>query len=414
MSKKRVVVTGVGLVTPCGIGTEKTWENVKNGISGISKITKFDVEKFETKIAGEIRDFNPYDFLEKKDVRRTESFIQYAIAATHFALNQAKIEFDEELKDKTGVIIGVGLGGLMLIEENKNILEEKGPRRISPYFIPMLIGNEAAANVSIKWGFRGPNFCVTTACASGAHAIGEAFKIIQRGAAKVIIAGGAESVITPLSISGFNAMKALSRRNDEPEKASRPFDKDRDGFVMGEGAGVIVLEEMEFAKSRGAKILAELVGYGLCCEAYHIAAPAPDGEGMAMSMKLALEDAHISPEVIDYINAHGTGTELNDKYETKAIKKVFGSHAYDLVVSSTKSVMGHLLGAAGGVEAGITVLSIRDGIVPPTINLENPDPECDLNYAPNKMIKKDINYAMSNSFGFGGQNATLIFKKFEG
>ncbi len=414
MSKKRVAVTGVGLVTPCGIGTEKTWENVKNGISGISKITKFDVEKFETKIAGEIRDFNPYDFLEKKDVRRTESFIQYAIAATHFALNQAKIEFDEELKDKTGVIIGVGLGGLMLIEENKNILEEKGPRRISPYFIPMLIGNEAAANVSIKWGFRGPNFCVTTACASGAHAIGEAFKIIQRGAAKVIIAGGAESVITPLSISGFNAMKALSRRNDEPEKASRPFDKDRDGFVMGEGAGVIVLEEMEFAKSRGAKILAELVGYGLCCEAYHIAAPAPDGEGMAMSMKLALEDAHISPEVIDYINAHGTGTELNDKYETKAIKKVFGSHAYDLVVSSTKSVMGHLLGAAGGVEAGITVLSIRDGIVPPTINLENPDPECDLNYAPNKMIKKDINYAMSNSFGFGGQNATLIFKKFEG
>ncbi len=414
MKKKRVAVTGVGLVTPCGVGTEETWKNVINGKSGISKITKFDVEKFETKIAGEVKNFNPLDFIEKKEVKRMENFIQFSIAATQFALQQAKIDFDEKLKEKTGVIIGVGLGGLMLIENNKLVLEQRGPRKISPFFIPMLIGNEAAANVSIKWGFKGPNFCVTTACASGAHAIGEAFKIIQRGAAKVIITGGAESVITPLSISGFNAMKALSRRNDEPEKASRPFDKDRDGFVMGEGAGVIVLEDLDFALERGAKIIAELIGYGLCCEAYHIAAPAPDGEGMAMSMKLALEDAGINPEDIDYINAHGTATELNDKYETKAIKKVFGSHAYDLVVSSTKSVMGHLLGAAGGVEAGLTVLALKNGIIPPTINLENPDPECDLNYAPNKFIEKDIKYAMSNSFGFGGQNATLIFKKYEG
>ena len=414
MKKKRVAVTGVGLVTPCGVGTEETWKNVINGKSGISKITKFDVEKFETKIAGEVKNFNPFDFIEKKEAKRMESFIQFSIAATQFALQQAKIDFDEKLKEKTGVIIGVGLGGLMLIENNKLVLEQRGPRKISPFFIPMLIGNEAAANVSIKWGFKGPNFCVTTACASGAHAIGEAFKIIQRGAAKVIITGGAESVITPLSISGFNAMKALSRRNDEPEKASRPFDKDRDGFVMGEGAGVIVLEDLDFALERGAKIIAELIGYGLCCEAYHIAAPAPDGEGMAMSMKLALEDAGINPEDIDYINAHGTATELNDKYETKAIKKVFGSHAYDLVVSSTKSVMGHLLGAAGGVEAGLTVLALKNGIIPPTINLENPDPECDLNYAPNKFIEKDIKYAMSNSFGFGGQNATLIFKKYEG
>ena len=413
MEKRRVVVTGVGLITPCGTGTEKSWENIKNGISGIDLISKIDVSKFETKIAGEVRDFEPLDFFEKKELRRIDVFIQYAIGATKFALEQAKIEFNEKLKQRTGVIIGVGLGGLYIIEKNKMILENKGPKRISPFFIPMLIGNEAAANVSMKWGFTGPNFCVTTACASGAHSIGEAFKIIQRGAADIIIAGGAESVITPLSIAGFNAMKALSTRNDEPQKASRPFDKDRDGFVMGEGAGLIVLEELEHAKKRGAKILAELVGYGLCCEAYHIAAPAPDGVGMAMSMELALKDAGIKEEKIDYINAHGTGTQLNDKYETAAIKKVFGEHAYSLKVSSTKSIIGHLLGAAGGVEAGICVLAIKDGIIPPTINYENPDPECDLNYVPNKMIKQDLNYVMSNSFGFGGQNATLIFKKYE-
>ena len=414
MKKRRVAVTGVGLITPCGTGTEKTWENIKNGVCGIDVITKIDVSKFETKIAGEVRDFDPLNFFERKELRRIDIFIQYAIAATHFALEQAKIEFDKKLKERTGVIIGVGLGGLEIIEKNKMILEEKGPRRISPFFIPMLIGNEAAANVSIRWGFKGPNFCVTTACASGAHSIGEAFKIIQRGAADVIIAGGAESVISPLSICGFNAMKALSRRNEEPKKASRPFDKERDGFVMGEGAGLIVLEDMEFAKERGANILAELVGYGLCCEAYHIAAPAPDGVGMAMSMRLAIEDAGInSEESIDYINAHGTSTELNDKYETAAIKNIFGEHAYKLKVSSTKSMMGHLLGAAGGVEAGISVLALKDGVIPPTINYENPDPDCDLNYVPNKSIEQKLNYVMSNSFGFGGQNATLIFKRYE-
>ncbi len=413
MEKRRVAVTGVGLITPCGTGTEKSWENIKNGISGIDLIKKLDVSRFETKIAGEVHDFDPLEFFDKKELRRIDTFIQYAIAATQFAIEQANIEFDEELKDRTGVIIGVGLGGLDIIEKNKLILEEKGPKRISPFFIPMLIGNEAAANVSIRWGFKGPNFCVTTACASGAHSIGEAFKIIQRGAADVIIAGGAESVITPLSISGFNSMKALSRRNDEPQKASRPFDKDRDGFVMGEGAGLIILEDLEFAKKRGAKILAEIVGYGLCCEAYHIAAPAPDGVGMAMSMELALKDAGIQPENIDYINAHGTSTELNDKYETAAIKKVFGDYAYKLKVSSTKSMTGHLLGAAGGIEAGISVLAIRDNVIPPTINYENPDPECDLNYVPNKMIEQKLNYVMSNSFGFGGQNATLIFKRYE-
>ena len=413
MEKRRVAITGVGLITPCGTGTEKTWENIKNGVSGIDLIKKFDVSRFETKIAGEVHDFDPLEFFDKKELRRIDVFIQYAVVATKFALDYAKIDFDEELKDRTGVIIGVGLGGLDIIEKNKLILEEKGPRRISPFFIPMLIGNEAAANVSIKWGFKGPNFCVTTACASGAHSIGEAFKIIQRGAADIIIAGGAESVITPLSIAGFNSMKALSKRNDEPQKASRPFDKERDGFVMGEGAGLIVLEEMEFAKKRGAKILAELVGYGLCCEAYHIAAPAPEGTGMAMSMKLALEDANIKPEDIDYINAHGTSTELNDKYETAAIKKVFGEHAYKLKISSTKSMTGHLLGAAGGVEAGISVLAIRDGVIPPTINYENPDPECDLNYVPNEKVEQKLNYVLSNSFGFGGQNATLIFKRYE-
>ncbi len=413
MEKRRVAVTGVGLITPCGTGTEKSWENIKNGISGIDLIKKLDVSRFETKIAGEVHDFDPLEFFDKKELRRIDTFIQYAIAATQFAIEQANIEFDEELKDRTGVIIGVGLGGLDIIEKNKLILEEKGPKRISPFFIPMLIGNEAAANVSIRWGFKGPNFCVTTACASGAHSIGEAFKIIQRGAADVIIAGGAESVITPLSISGFNSMKALSRRNDEPQKASRPFDKDRDGFVMGEGAGLIILEDMEFAKKRGAKILAEIVGYGLCCEAYHIAAPAPDGVGMAMSMELSLKDAGIQPENIDYINAHGTSTELNDKYETAAIKKVFGDYAYKLKVSSTKSMTGHLLGAAGGIEAGISVLAIRDNVIPPTINYENPDPECDLNYVPNKMIEQKLDYVMSNSFGFGGQNATLIFKRYE-
>ncbi len=414
MGKKRVAVTGLGLVTPCGTGTEKTWENVVKGVSGIGKITKFDTEKFETKIAGEVKDFDPNDFFDKKDVKRMETFIQFAIAATQFALEDAKIDFTEDIKQDTGVIIGVGLGGLLLIEENKMILEKRGPRRISPFFIPMLIGNEAAANVSIRWGFTGPNLCITTACASGAHAIGEAFKLIQRGAAKVIVAGGSESVITPLSVAGFNSMKALSRRNDEPEKASRPFDKERDGFVMGEGAGILILEDMDFALERGANILAELVGYGLCGEAYHIAAPAPDGVGMAKSMELALKDANLNPEDIDYINAHGTSTELNDKFETKAIKKVFNEHAYELSISSTKSVMGHLLGAAGGVEAAICVLALKNGLIPPTMNLENPDPECDLHYVPNKAIKKEINYAMSNSFGFGGQNATLIFKRYKG
>ena len=412
-SKKRVVVTGVGLVTPCGTGVDKVWNNVINGVSGISRITKFDASEFDTQIAGEIRDFNPLDFIEKKELKKFDDFIQYSIGATAEALDMARFKTKIINPEDVGVCIGVGLGGLGIIEKQAIVIDKKGPKRISPFFIPKVIGNMAPGAVAIRWGFKGPNFTVTSACASGSHSIGEAYRLILRGDAKVMVAGGAESVISKLAVGGFNAMKAISTRNNEPEKASRPFDRDRDGFVISEGAGIIILEDLDFALKRGAPVLAELVGYGTSGDAYHIAAPAPEGEGMYSAMKMAVENAGISAREIEYINAHGTSTELNDKYETTAIKRLLGDYAYKLPVSSVKSVMGHMLGAAGGMEAAITVLTIDRGVIPPTVNYDNQDPACDLDYVPNVKREQNVNIAMSNSFGFGGANATLIFRKFE-
>jgi 3-oxoacyl-[acyl-carrier-protein] synthase II len=408
-----VVVTGVGLVTPCGTGVDKVWNNVINGVSGISRITKFDASEFDTQIAGEIRDFNPLDFIEKKELKKFDDFIQYSIGATAEALDMARFKTEIINPEDVGVCIGVGLGGLGIIEKQAIVIDKKGPKRISPFFIPKVIGNMAPGAVAIRWGFKGPNFTVTSACASGSHSIGEAYRLILRGDAKVMVAGGAESVISKLAVGGFNAMKAISTRNNEPEKASRPFDRDRDGFVISEGAGIIILEDLDFALKRGAPVLAELVGYGTSGDAYHIAAPAPEGEGMYSAMKMAVENAGISAREIEYINAHGTSTELNDKYETTAIKRLLGDYAYKLPVSSVKSVMGHMLGAAGGMEAAITVLTIDRGVIPPTVNYDNPDPACDLDYVPNVKREQNVNIAMSNSFGFGGANATLIFRKFE-
>ena len=412
-SKKRVVVTGVGLVTPCGTGVEKTWNNVVNGVSGIGKITKFDATDFDTKIAGEVRDFNPLEFLDKKELKKFDEFIQYSIAATSEALKMAEFNHEKINSSDVGVCIGVGLGGLGIIEKQALLIDKRGPKRISPFFIPKVIGNMAPGAVAIKWGFKGPNFTVTSACASGTHSIGEAYRLIGRGDAKVMVAGGAESVITKLAVGGFNAMKAISTRNNEPEKASRPFDKDRDGFVISEGAGIIILEDLEFALKRNAPILSEIIGYGTSGDAYHIAAPAPDGTGMYAAMKMAVENSNISTDEVEYINAHGTSTLLNDKYETLAIKRLFGENAYNIPVSSVKSVMGHMLGAAGGMEAAITVLTIDRGIIAPTINYEKCDPDCDLDYVPNEMRKKDVKIAMTNSFGFGGANASLVFRKYE-
>jgi len=411
---KRVVVTGVGLVTPCGTGIEKAWNNVINGISGIDKITKFDTSKFETKIAGEIKDFEPLNYIEKKEVRKIDEFSQFAIAATSEALKLSELDLDKINRDRAGVCIGVGIGGLGIIEKYAKIIDKDGPRRMSPFFIPMVIGNMAPGYVSIKWGLKGPNFTTTSACASGAHAIGESFKLIQLGKADIMIAGGAEATITPLAVGGFNAMKAISKRNEEPTKASRPFDKDRDGFVMAEGAGILILESLEHAIKRNAPIYAELIGYGASGDAYHIAAPAPEGEGMLRAMEQAIKDAAVAPDEIEYINAHGTSTLLNDKYETIAIKKLCGDYAYKIPISSTKSMMGHMLGAAGGMEAVITILTIKNNIIHPTINYETPDPDCDLDYVPNNKREKQVNIALSNSFGFGGANATLVFKKYEG
>ncbi len=412
-SKKRVVVTGVGLVTPCGTGVEKAWKNVVEGVSGIGRITKFDATGFDTQIAGEITDFDPLNVLEKKELKKFDEFIQYSLEATSQALAMSDFKLGTVNSSEIGVCIGVGLGGLGIIEQQAIVIDKRGPKKISPFFIPKVIGNMAPGAVAIKWGFKGPNFTVTSACASGTHSIGEAYRLICRGDAKVMVAGGAESVISKLAVGGFNAMRAISTRNHEPEKASRPFDKERDGFVISEGSGVLLLEELEVAVKRDAPILAEIIGYGTSGDAYHIAAPAPDGEGMFSAMKMAVANAGISIEEMDYINAHGTSTELNDKYETAAIKRLFGEYAYNIPVSSVKSVMGHMLGAAGGMEAAITVLSINRGIIPPTVNYDNPDPECDLDYVPNIKREKDIKIAMSNSFGFGGANATLIFRKFE-
>jgi len=411
---RRVVVTGVDVISPLGVGVERTWREVVEGRSGIRRITRFDPTGFPVQIAGEVPDFNPEAFIEKKEIKKMDTFIQYALAASLMAVRDAGLEITEGNAERVGVYIGAGIGGLPAIEHWHGVLKEKGPERVTPFFIPMVIINLASGQVSIALGAKGPNSCAVTACATGTHSIGDAYRIIQRGEADAMIAGGTESTITPLCIAGFNAMKALSTRNDSPERASRPFDRDRDGFVVGEGAGVLVLEEMEMARRRGARIYAEVVGYGMNSDAYHITTPSPDGEGASRCMEVALESGGIVYDEVDYINAHGTSTYYNDLYETMAVKRVFKDHSKRLAISSTKSMTGHLLGAAGGLEAVLTVLAIYHGIMPPTINYETPDPDCDLDYVPNKAREKKIRVAMSNSFGFGGTNATLVFRRFEG
>ncbi len=412
--KRRVVVTGLGLVTPLGTGLAKSWNGLCEGRSGIKRITRFDCDGFPVRIAGEVTDFNPEDFIDRKEVKKMDTFIQYALASSIMAVEDAGLEINEENEERVGVVIGAGIGGLPAIEKWHDILREKGPKRVTPFFIPMVIINLASGQVSINLGAKGPNNAAVTACATGTHSIGDAFKIIQRGDADAMVAGGCESTITPLCIAGFNAMKALSTRNDEPEKASRPFDRDRDGFVVGEGAGVLILEELEFAKKRNARIYAELAGYGLNSDAYHMTTPSPDGKGASMCLRLSLKDGEINPEEVDYINAHGTSTYYNDLYETQAVKEVFGAHSLRIQISSTKSMTGHLLGGAGGIEAVFSVLTIDKGVIPPTINYENPDPECDLDYVPNQAREAKVDVVMSNSFGFGGTNASLIFKRFKG
>jgi len=411
---RRVAVTGLGIVSPLGTGLDKSWAGAIEGRSGIREITRFDATGFPVRIAGEVPDFDPAASIEKKEVKKMDLFIQYAVAAGMMAFEDSGLVVTEENAERVGVYIGAGIGGLPAIEYWYDVLKEKGPDRITPFFIPMVIINLASGQVSIKTGAKGPNSCAVTACATGTHSIGDAFRLIRSGEADAMIAGGAESTITPLCVAGFNAMKALSTRNDSPATASRPFDMDRDGFVVGEGAGVLVLEEMESAKKRGARIYAEVVGYGMNSDAHHMTTPAPGGEGAARCMRLALKSAGLAPEDVTYINAHGTSTHYNDLYETMAIKTVFGEHAAKLAVSSTKGMTGHLLGAAGGIEAVFTVKAVEQGIIPPTINYETPDPECDLDYVPNIAREARVNAALSNSFGFGGTNAVLAFKRFEG
>jgi len=413
MTKRRVVVTGMGMISPLGIGNEPTWEGLIAGRSGIGPITKFDSGQYTTKIAGEVRGFNPEQWIDKKEIKKSDTFIHYAIAASDMAVADAGLDCANADSERFGVIIGSGIGGLPLIEEMHTKLMERGPGRISPFFIPGLIVNMASGMISIRHGCKGPSSAPATACATGAHAIGDAFKIIQRDEADIMFAGGSEAVITPLAVGGFGAMRALSTRNDEPERASRPWDLNRDGFVMGEGAGVLILETLEHAQARGARIYCELTGYGMSSDAYHITAPSEDGDGMIRVMKRALRDSGLQLTDIAYINAHGTSTPVGDKVETIAIKSVFGDAAYKLAVSSTKSMTGHLLGAAGGLEAAISVKVLETGIIPPTINYETPDPECDLDYVPNKARETGARHVMSNSFGFGGTNATLIFSRYE-
>jgi 3-oxoacyl-[acyl-carrier-protein] synthase II len=411
--KRRVVVTGVGLVTPLGVGTDKVWQRILNGESGIAPTTRFDVTQHETRFAGEVKEFKAEEFIAPKEIKRMDLFIQYALAASKIAVEDAGLDMGKEDAERVGVIVGTGLGGLPTLEKYHSILLERGPSRISPFFIPMLIANEAPGHVAIQHGIKGPNLCIVTACATGAHSIGDSFRIIQYGDADVMVAGGTEANLTPLTVGGFNAMKALSTRNDAPQKASRPFDKDRDGFVIAEGAGIIIMEELEHARRRGAKIYAEIAGYGYNGDAYHITAPCPDGDGFIRCIRMALRDAGVSPGDVNYINAHGTSTELNDAAETLAIKAVFGDQAYRIPVSSTKSMVGHLLGAAGAVESIFSVLSIRDNVCPPTINYETPDPACDLDYVPNRARKHQIKVALSNAFGFGGTNSVLVFRRLE-
>jgi 3-oxoacyl-[acyl-carrier-protein] synthase II len=410
--KRRVVVTGLGLITPLGTGIQKTWEAICKGASGIDRITTFDVSEYPVQTAGEVKDFNPEDFIERKEIKKMDIFIQYALGAGTMAVEHAGLKITGENADRVGVIVGAGIGGINTIERYHSVLLESGQRRVSPFFVPMLITNLAAGQISMRFGARGPNSCVTTACAAGTHAIGDAFKIIQRGDADAMIAGGSESAITPLTVAGFANMKALSSRNEAPQKASRPFDMERDGFVIAEGAGIIILEELELALRRGAKIYAEVIGYGMTGDAYHMTAPDPEGRGVVNCLRMALRDAGIPPGAVDYINAHGTSTPYNDKHETKAIKRVFGEHARTLAVSSTKSMTGHLLGAAGGIEAAFCALALSEGIIPPTINYEYPDPECDLDYVPNHARPADLNIAVSNSFGFGGTNACIVLKRY--
>lgn len=410
--KRRVVITGIGITSPLGIGNEENWQGITEGKSGIGYITHFDASEYAVKIAGEVKGFDPLAFIDKKDLRKMDFHIQYALASSEFALKDANLSINSGNSERIGVFIGSGIGGLNFIEKQHKILLQSGPRRVSPFFIPGLIVNLAAGHVSIKYGAKGPNSATCTACSSGAHAIGDSFKIIERGDADAMITGGTEGVIAPLAVAGFSSMRALSTRNDEPEKASRPFEKDRDGFVIGEGAGILILEELEFALNRGARIYAEIVGYGMSGDAYHISAPSEDGDGPIRAMNAAIKNAGIEPSEIDYINAHGTATPPGDRIETIAIKKLFGPHAKKTPVSSNKSMIGHLLGAAGGVEAAFTALTIYHRIIPPTINYQTPDPECDLDYVPNKSRKAEVTYALSNSFGFGGTNACLILKKF--
>ncbi len=413
MAARRVVITGLGLVTPLGLGVEPNWRSILDGRSAVSRITRFDPERFPTRIAGEIKNFDVQQFVDRKEARKMDLFVQYAIAAADLAVQDAGLDPALLAGERTGVYVGSGIGGIGSIEETHRVLLEKGPDRVSPFFIIQTIINEASGHISIRYRASGPNMANATACSTGAHAIGEAFRMIQSGVADRMIAGGAEAPITPLSLAGFCNMKALSERNDEPEKASRPFDAQRDGFVMSEGAGIVILEELGAALKRGARIYAEVLGYGLNSDAYHVTAPSPDGDGAARVMRLALEDGRVSPEDIQYINAHGTSTQYNDKTETLAIKKVFGDRAGRVGVSSTKSMTGHLLGAAGGVETAITALAIFHQVMPPTINYEIPDPECDLDYVPNVARPAEIVHALTNSFGFGGTNACLLLKKYE-
>ncbi|MFD2371252.1 beta-ketoacyl-ACP synthase II [Brevibacillus sp. GCM10020057] len=411
--KRRVVITGVGVISPVGNDAQTFWNSLLEGKSGIDRVTSFDVSDYPTQIAGEVKDFNPELYMDKKEVRRTDRFVQFGLAAAKMAIEDAKLEITAENAERVGVYIGSGIGGLTTWEEQHSVLLEKGPRRVSPFFIPMMIANMASGAVSIQYGAKGPTSSAITACATGTNAIGDALRLIQFDHADVMIAGGAEATIRPMAFAGFCSAKAMSTRNDEPQKASRPFDIGRDGFVMGEGAGVVILEELEHAKRRGATILAEVIGYGMSADAHHITAPSPGGEGAARCMANALKDAGIDPTEVDYINAHGTSTDQGDIAETQAIKSVFGEHAYKLAVSSTKSMTGHLLGATGGVEVIATTFALRDQILPPTINLENPDPECDLDYVPNVARKAKVNVAVSNTFGFGGHNASVILKRYE-
>lgn len=408
----RVVITGLGVISPVGTGLEKFWSSLISGVSGIKPLTRFDSTNFSTKIAGEVTDFDPSNYIDRKEARRMDRFTQFAVAATTMALEDSSLDFNCENRDRIGVVLGSGIGGIETLEDQARVLAEKGPGRVSPTFVPMMIANMGAGQVAIRYCLRGPNITTVSACASSSNAIGDAFKMLQCGRADVIISGGSEAAITPLAMAGFISMKAMSTRNEEPERASRPFDAGRDGFVIGEGAAILVLETLEHALKRNARIYAEVAGYGSTCDAYHIVAPEPEGYGAANSMKEALSDAGIEPSAVDYINAHATSTPPGDKAETLAIKRVFGQHAYKMPISSTKSMTGHLLGASGGLEAMVCILAVYKGVIPPTINYDLPDPDCDLDFVPNKARRADVNVALSNSFGFGGHNATLVFKKF--